>query len=579
MSSVRRKLAAILSADVRGYSRLMADDEAATVKSITAHRRVFKQIIEQYHGRVIDSPGDNLLAEFDSAVNAVAGAVEIQQELQIFNAELPEHRRMEWRIGINLGDVILEDERIYGDGVNVAARIEAIAEPGGIFVSRSVHDQVKGKLAFGFEYLGEHGVKNIADPVRVYRVEMKTEPPAWGGELKIPDRPSIAVLPFVNMSGDPDQEYFSDGITEEIIASLSKVHQLFVIASHSSFSYKGQPVKVQQVGRDLGVAFVLEGSVRRSGNRVRITAQLIDAATGGHLWADSYDRDLDDIFFVQDEITFKILTELQVKLTEGEQARVHSRGTKNIQAYLRFLEARQYVSQITPERIARARQLKEEALALDPDFPRAWVALGLTHLIEATHRMSDSPMESLAKAEAAAQKALSLDDSLPDGLGLLGLILCFKRDHDRAIVLGESAVSRNPNHADSHHYLATIYHWAGRHQQSILTINKALRLNPFPHHMYYMILGLANNHAGRQKEAIEAFQQALNLAPQDLLAAAGLAEAYAISGHEEQARAAAARVLEIDPDFSVAYHEMAAPYKEPADRELMGKSLRLAGLK
>jgi adenylate cyclase len=576
---MKRKLTAILSADVRGYSRLMADDEAATVTTLTAHRQVFRDIIDKHNGRVIDSPGDNLLAQFDSAVSAVQGAVGIQNRLATSNADLPEQRRMEWRIGINLGDVIFEDDRIYGDGVNVAARIEGLAEAGGVCVSRSVFDQVKGKLDFHYEYLGEQAVKNITDPVRVYRVELKTEPPALGGDPKIPDKPSIAVLPFVNMSVDPDQEFFSDGITEEIITSLSKVHQLLVIASNSSFTYKGKAVKVQQVGRDLGVAYVLEGSVRRAGDRVRITAQLIDAATGGHLWADRYDRDLDDIFAVQDEITLKILTELQVKLAEGEQARVHSRGTNNIQAYLRFLEARQYLRQISPETIALARQRQEEALALDPEFPRAWVALGATHLLEATFRISNSPLESFVKAEQAAQKALDLDNTVPDGLGLQALVHCFKREHDQAIALAESAVSQNPNHADSHQCLGMIYHWAGRHEDAISTINKALRLNPFPHHWYFTVLGHSYNQTGRQEQALEACHQALSLAPEDLWAALGLVSARQLSGRKREAESAVALVRKIDPGFSVDYWKAFHPYVNNPASEQYFESLRRAGLK
>ncbi|MBU1742733.1 MAG: adenylate/guanylate cyclase domain-containing protein, partial [Proteobacteria bacterium] len=333
MSSDRRKLAAILSADVRGYSRLMADDEAATVGTLTAHRRVFTQIIEQHHGRVIDSPGDNLLAEFGSAVNAVQGAVEVQRELRANNSDLPEHRRMAWRIGINLGDVIFEDERIYGDGVNVAARIEGIAEPGGVCVSRSVYDQVKGKLAFGFEYLGEHGVKNIAEPVRVYRVELKTVQPAWGGDLKIPDKPSIAVLPFVNLGGDPAQEFMADGLSDNIITALSQIPEMFVIARTSSFVYKGRPVKVQDVGRDLGVRYVLEGSVQPSGERVRVHAQLIDTTTGHHIWAERYYRGLEDLMAIQDEITLEIVGALQRKLTDGEAARYICGSTRNLEAW------------------------------------------------------------------------------------------------------------------------------------------------------------------------------------------------------------------------------------------------------
>jgi TolB-like protein len=322
----------------------MGDDELATVRTLEAYRELIGEVIRNYSGRVVDSPGDNVLAEFASVVDAVEAAVEIQQELKAKNAELPENRRMEFRIGINLGDVIEEGERIYGDGVNIAARLEALAEGGGICVSGTTFDQVDGKLKLQFEYLGEQAVKNIAKPVRVYRVKMEAESVVSevSKSLKLPDKPSIAVLPFVNISGDAEQEYLSDGITEEIITGLSKIPKIFVIARNSTFTYKGKPVKVQKVSKELGVQYVLEGSVRKAGNRIRITAQLVDAITGHHLWAERYDRDLDDIFALQDEITMKILTALQVKLTEGQQARVFSKGTDNLEAYLNWLQAHEY---------------------------------------------------------------------------------------------------------------------------------------------------------------------------------------------------------------------------------------------
>jgi len=340
----KRKLTAILSADVKGYSRLMEDDEEATVRTITAYRELMVSQIQNQNGRVVDAKGDNLLAEFSSVVDAVRCAVEIQKELGRRNAELPENRKMEFRIGVNLGDVIEEGETIYGDGVNIAARLEALAEGGGIRISGTTYDQVENKLGLEFEYLGEQAVKNIRKPVRVYRVRMEgfNSGVEMGQGPPLPDKPSIAVLPFVNMSGDPEQEYFSDGMSEDIITSLSQSPDMFVIARNSTFVYKGKPVNVQQVSRELGVRYVLEGSVRKVGNRVRITAQLIDALKGHHLWAERYDRDLENIFAIQDEITLKILTALQVKLTDGEQARLYSKGTENIEAYLKIGQARSY---------------------------------------------------------------------------------------------------------------------------------------------------------------------------------------------------------------------------------------------
>jgi adenylate cyclase len=367
----KRKLAAILSADVKGYSRLMSQDERSTIRTLKAYKEAMSSLIEEYKGRVVDAPGDNLLAEFGSVLDAVNCAVEIQRELAERNAELPPGRQMEFRIGINLGDIVVEERRIYGDGVNIAARLESLAEGGGICIAGTVHDHVKNKLGLEYEYLGEQAVKNIPEPVHVYRVlsfpgaaahrvvtAKEKEGRKWrntaltalavvivaaGGVLiwnlfmrptpptvepasvermafPLPDKPSIAVLPFVNMSQDRGQEYFSDGLTEEIISGLSRVPKLFVIARNSTFTYKGKPVKVQQVSEELGVRYVLEGSLRKAGDRVRITAQLVDATTGGHVWSERYDRDLKDIFAIQDDITMKIITAMEVKLTEGESA-------------------------------------------------------------------------------------------------------------------------------------------------------------------------------------------------------------------------------------------------------------------
>jgi TolB-like protein/class 3 adenylate cyclase len=375
---VKRKLTAIFSADVEGYSRLMEEDELATVETLTSHKEIMRKLIRQYRGRVVDSTGDNLLAEFASVVDAVQCAVEVQQVLSAKNEALPENRRMNFRIGINSGDVIEEGELIYGDGVNVAARVESLAEGGGISISGTAYDQLGKKLPLGYEYLGEQSVKNIEKPVRVYRVLTEAEAAGkvigevrpktkqlrgaaiggivvlilvvgalaiWNFYLKpdvepasvekmafpLPDEPSIAVLPFANMSGDPQQEYLSDGFTEQIITGLSMVPRLFVIARNSTFTYKGKAVKVQQVAEELGVKYVLEGSVQKSGNRVRITAQLIDTTKGHHLWAERYDRNLSDIFALQDEIAKKVITALQVKLTEGEKARLLAKGTENLE--------------------------------------------------------------------------------------------------------------------------------------------------------------------------------------------------------------------------------------------------------
>src|SRR2546427_991662 len=405
---IERKLAAILSADVKGYSRLMGEDEVATIRTLTAYQEAMTTFIQQHRGRVVDASGDNLLAEFASVVDAVQCAVEIQRELKTKNADLPAPQRMEFRIGINVGDVIVEGERIYGDGVNIAARLEGLAAAGGICISGIVYDQVETKLALGYEYLGEQTVKNIAKPVQVYRVQMEV----GASTPTVPDKPSIAVLPFVNMSGDPEQEYFSDGITEELITDLSKLSGLFVISRNSVFLYKGKAVKPEQVSQELGVRYVLEGSVRKAGDRVRITAQLVEASTGYHRWAERYDRSLQEIFALQDEIRQKIVMALKVQLTQEEQARFRRFPTHNLEAYDALLRGLEYVYLFTQEANAQARQLFESAMALDPQYAAAYALLGFTYLRDWIYQWSHDP-QTLERAFALAQRAIALDDALP----------------------------------------------------------------------------------------------------------------------------------------------------------------------
>ena len=438
----KRKLTAILSADVKGYSRLMGADEEATVRTLQAYKEVMASSIQHHRGRVVGTAGDSVLAEFASVVDTVQCAVEIQQVLRAKNAMLSETRRMEFRIGINLGDVIEEGDTIYGDGVNIAARLEGLAEPGGICISESAYQQIENKLPLRYDYLGEHEVKNIAKPVRVYKAQIESEavarkPLEVASKEKmafpLPDKPSIAVLPFVNMSRDPEQEYFSDGITEEIITVLSKVPNLFVIAHHSTFTYKGKPVTVKQVSEELGVRYVVEGSVQKSGDKVRITAQLIDALSGHHLWAERYDRDLKDIFALQDEITMKVITALQVELTAGEMAGRIAKGTRNLDAFIKYMVASELFNRLTKEGNAQARKILEEAIALDPEYSRLYMGLAITHIYDVWFGKTESPEQSLARAFELAQKAISLDDSNAAAYSVLGQVYGMKRQHDKAI--------------------------------------------------------------------------------------------------------------------------------------------------
>jgi len=624
----KRKLTAIFSADVVGYSRLMAEDEAATVKTLATYREVMASLIKQHRGRVVDSPGDNVLAEFASVVDAVQCAVAVQKEFQVRNAELPENRRMVFRMGINLGDVIEEEDRIYGDGVNIAARLEALADPGGICVSKTAFDQIETKLPLGYEYLGEQPVKNIPKPVGAYRVLMEPRVtvagereeakavPLWrrrailaGGvalvlvviaaliwnsyfrlppiepasvekmAYPLPDKPSIAVLPFVNMSGDPEQEYFSDGLTEEIITALSKVHKMFVIARNSTFSYKGKQVKVQQVAEELGVRYVLEGSVRKAGDRVRITAQLIDALTGHHLWAERYERDLKDIFALQDEITKKIITALRMKLDSGETARLYAKGTQNLEAYIKTLQGVECFRRVTEENNLLARQYLKEAIALDPEYSVAYAFLGWTHMHDSRYGWSKSRHVSMDRALELAQKALILDDTQLLGRLLLSYIYRQKRQYEKSIAEIERVIELNPNYADAYAHLAGRLYAVGRGEEAIASAKKAMRLNPISPWFYLYWLGMAHWVMEQYDEAIAAYKKVLHQYPTNVVAHIALTASYSLLGREEEARAEAAEVLRLDPKFSVNNYAKRLPFKNQADTERYADALRKAGLK
>jgi adenylate cyclase len=626
----KRKLTAILSADVEGYSRLMGDDEEATVRTLTAYREVLTTLIKQHNGKVIDSPGDNLLAEFVSVVDAVQCAVAVQKEINARNTELPENRRMQFRIGINLGDVIQEEERIYGDGVNIAARLEALADPGGICISKTTFDQIETKLPLGYEFLGEQTVKNISKPVGTYRVLMEPrvtvaavseEKKAWpvrrkavlaGGivvvvlaiaaviwnfylrpttpvvepaslermAFPLPEKPSIAVLPFDNLSGDPEQDYLADGFTENIITALSKISEIFVIARKSTFTYKGKLVKIRQVSEELGVRYILEGSVQKADDRLRITAQLIDALEGHHLWAERYDRELRDLFALQDEITMKILTAFEVKLTRGEMAREYE--TENLEAWGYLVRAFSLFERVTKEDNAKARELVEQALKLDPDYASALVRLGRTHTMAARFGWSESPAESLKKAFTLAQKAVALRETEGSGHRLLAMVYNIQRQHDMAIAEGERAIALGPNDGEAHALLAYTLLYAGRFEDAIVHTEKAMRLHPHYPAYYLMVLADAYFMAGRYDKSIAVNKQILERARKGEFPIysphLGLAVNYMWLGREEEARFHAAEALRTNPSYSLETFQSRNLYKDPAHAERWLDPLRKAGI-
>ena len=590
---VKRKLAAILSADVKGYSRLMGEDEVGTIHTLNSYKEVMASLIQNYHGRVIDAPGDNLLAEFASVVDAVQCAVEIQKELKARNADLPENRRMEFRVGVNLGDVVEEKGKIFGDGVNIAARLESLSEAGGICISGTVYDQVENKVSLGYEYLGEQPVKNIAKPVRVYRVQIESEAAA-GKPLEVasrekmafplPDKPSIAVLPFVNMSGSSEQEYFCDGITDQIITSLSMIPRLFVIARNSTFIYKGKPVKVQRVAEEMGVQYVLEGSVQRSEGRVRILVQLIDAIKGIHLWSERYDRDLKDLFVLQDEIAREIMTALQVKLTEGEYASGIAGSTSNLKALECFWRGEEHFFHWVKENNAAARQWAQKAIELDPKFAGAWALMGWTHLSEVTMGWSKSPVQSTERALECAQKAIGLSDFCAKGHSLMGYINLLNRKFDEAIENGKRAVRVNPNDPMMLSILANIMQYNGKFDESIALTRNAMRLCPSYPAYFLSSLSFSYFLTERYEEAVAAGELLLARAHKGefspLLAHMSLAEAYIGLGQDQKARAHAEEVLKISPNYSSAnLRKWIYYYRDPAHLERRIDAQRKAGLK
>jgi adenylate cyclase len=583
---IERRLAAILAADVVGYSRLMGADEAGTLAALKRHREtIFDPAVAAHHGRIVKLIGDGTIVEFGSVVDAVNCALSVQRS----GASLPDATARQptivLRIGINLGDVIIENDDLYGDGVNIAARLEPLAEPGGICISSIVNESVGNRIDVRFSDGGDISVKNIDRPIRVWKWHPgKTDVAANRSSASNPtpnvETPSIAVLPFTNMSGDPEQEYFSDGISEDVITDLSKIAGLMVISRNSSFTYKGRSADVQAVGRDLGVRSVLEGSIRRAGNRVRITAQLIDATSGVHLWADRYDRDLTDIFAVQDDVTRRIVDALKVTLSPAEKARHADSGTNNIDAYDYFLRGRELLLGKTNTRVTFEQSTKflKRALELDPSYSKAYAGLSMAYSLDYQNRWSDDPDISLRLSKHNAEQAIEKDPNEPFARLVASWVAIFEKDLDRAKSEADIALSLNPNFSGAYGSLGHIQTLSGRPLEAIPALERATRLDPAfrPQHLYF--LGMAYLIAGKYETAAALLRERILLVPGTDFSRVLLASALGHLGEIDEARRIWGELKEINPKYSFTEHFARQPFKREEDVRRIAEGLLKVGL-
>ena len=575
---MQRRLAAILSADVAGYSRLMGDDELATVRTLSEYRGAIAGIITTQHGRVVDMPGDNILAEFGSAVDAVQAALAMQAELGPRNAALPENRRMAFRIGVNLGDLVVEGDRIYGDGVNVAARVEALAHAGGICVSAKVYDEVHRKLDLAFEDLGEHALKNIAASVRVYRIATGNAAPAAAKQDNAARqaKPSIIVLPFTNMSGAAEQEFFADGLTEDILTDLSRFRDLFVISRNTSFKYKGQAVDVKKVARELGVQYVVEGSVRKAGNRVRVTVQLIDAESDHHVWAERYDRDLEDIFAIQDEVTSAIVATLPGRMEAAARDRAARKPPASMAAYECVLEAKLLHHHSNREDNARAVDLIGRAIELDPQYAHAhaWHACILGQ--QWGYGWCADPAATQTAIERDLEVALGLDQNDSDVHRILAALSVLRNNLDKASFHQQRALTLNPNDDLIVVQKGEILTWLGQAEEGIEWIRKAMRLNPYHPERFWFHLARAQFAARGYAAAIESLR---HITAPDGLHHTLFAACHAQLGNAADTAAHTAEVLKRVPGFKIREHCLPLlHYRRESDLAHHCESLRKAGL-
>jgi adenylate cyclase len=623
----QRRLAAILSADVAGYSRLMHEDEEATLVALNKGREIFASHITQYGGRVVDTAGDSVLAEFPSVVDAVRCAIDVQQALDEQAVELPVERRMLFRIGIGLADVLVDKEAIYGDGVNIAARVQTLATPGGICLSGVAYNQVKDKLKLPYEFTGKQQVKNISDPVPVYRIGAHTgdsagrapgvlrfavpkrvawiagaavalvgaviiwvvffmpRPDTTAGLITAPqterrplDKPSLVVLPFTNMSKDPDQDYFSDGITEDLITNLSRLSNLTVIARTSAFTYKDKAPKISDVAKDLDVRFVLEGSVQKAGEQVRITAKLVDSQSASPLWAERYDRELKDIFAVQDEVSQRIVNALAVRLTTVEKGRLKHSATNSLAAYDLFLRGQQYFHQKSKQGNELAREAYRRAIELDPTYARPYGALAVVTINDYRNGWTDSPTETKNRALELAKKAVSLDNASPPVYWSLGFVQLFHKQYEAAEAAVQRAVALAPNYADGYGLLAFISNFQGRAEDAVAYIRKAMALNPYHTYDYPWNLGRAYYTLGRYTEAASALEDANYRNQNALYPRLFLAATYVRLGRQDDAEWQVDEIITQNPGTTLSHLANTFPIKNPAHMDAFLNDLRQAGL-
>jgi adenylate cyclase len=583
----KRKLAAVLAADIAGYGRLMGADEEGTLARLKLLRReLIDPKSKQYRGRVVKTTGDGILIEFPSVVDAVRCAIEIQQGMVERNADMPQEQRIEFRVGVNLGDVMIEGRDLYGDGVNIAARLEALAEPGGICISRTVLNHARDKVSFDVEDAGEQALKNIARPVHIYRIVIDpgrrpATPRAEGQELALPDKPSVAVLPFTNMSGDPEQEFVSDGIAEDVITALSRYPSLFVIARNSSFTYKGRTVDVKQVGRELGVRYVLEGSVRKAGNRIRVTAQLVEAGTSNHVWAERYDRDLADIFAMQDELTEALTTALAPAIADAELRRAMRKPPESLDAWAAYQRGLWHLSKATADDGATAEEFFKQAIDLDPSFGGGYSALALCQLQAAAVYQRLDLADAQRSAEALARRAVALDGADAEARSCLGRALQQRGEADGALAEIERALSMSPNLATAHGDRGATLIFAGRPKEGITAVETCIRLDPRDTYMAVRLLHITAGLylCGEYEASIEASKRLIRSYPDFPMIYRWSAAALGQLGRTTEAKEALENAISQAPAAFDMYVRKRAPWFRPEDHAHLVKGLRKAGWK